>query len=33
MYGASIKQDSYITAMHKKTCFEPIGMGGGLIRK
>ena len=32
MYGASIKQDSCITTMYKKTCFEPI-MGGGLIRK
>ena len=32
MYGASIKQDSCIIAMYKKTCFEPI-RGGGLIRK
>ena len=32
MYGASIKQDSSITTMYKKTCFEPIE-GGGLIRK
>ena len=29
MYGASIKQDSCITAMYKKTCFEPIRGGGG----
>ena len=28
MYGASIKQDSCITTMYKKTCFKPIGGGG-----
>ena len=33
MYGASIKQDSCRTTMYKKTCFEPIGGGGGLIRE
>ena len=32
MYGASIKPDSCITTMYKKTCFEPIG-GGGLTRE
>ena len=31
MYGASIKQDSCITTMYKKTCFEPIRGGGGLL--
>ena len=33
MYGASIKQDSCITTMYKKICFEPIRGGGGLIRE
>ena len=28
MYGASIKQDSCITTMYKKTYFEPIRGGG-----
>ena len=28
MYGASIKQDSCITTMYKKTCPEPIREGG-----
>ena len=31
MYGASIKQDSCMTTMYKKTCFKPIGGGGGLL--
>ena len=29
MYGASIKQESCITTVYKKTCFEPINWGGG----
>ena len=33
LYGASIKQDSCITTKYKKTCFEPIGGGGGLTRE
>ena len=32
MYGASIKQDSCITTMYKKTSFEPIRGGGGLLK-
>ena len=33
MYGASTNQDSCITTMYKKTCFEPITGGGELIRQ
>ena len=34
MFCASIKQDSCITTMYKKTCFEPISVeGGGVIRE
>ena len=31
MYGASIKQDSCITTMYKKTCYGAYNGGGGLL--
>ena len=33
MYGASIKQDSCITTMYKKTVLSLWGGGGGLVRE